>query len=226
MSTLVQMLRSSLGRKYLMGLTGLGLSVFLLVHMSGNLLIFAGPEAYNLYAYTLTKNKMVLFGAEAGLLAMFGIHILCAWSLQFQNWGARAHAYAKTPHGEKGVSAASQSMIATGALVAFYVIIHLWHLKFGTHYTTQLAGVGEVRDMYRLVEESFRHPGMSWLWVYSIALLILLVHLKHGVASALQSLGFVGPKYRDMVQQVGIAYAVIVVAGFLMPPMYLAFIHQ
>ena len=226
MSSLVQMLRSSLGRKYVMGLTGLGLSVFVLVHMAGNLLLLAGPDAYNLYGYTLTKNKAVLYGAEVGLLILFGSHILCAWSLQFDNWAARGHAYAKTPHGDKGASTASQSMIATGALTAFYVVLHLWHLKFGTHYTTQLAGVGEVRDLYRLVEESFRDPGQTWLWVYGVALLILLVHLKHGVASALQSLGFVGPKYRDMVQQVGIAYAVIVVAGFLMPPLYLAFIHQ
>lgn len=225
MSSLVQMLRSSLGRKYVMGLTGLGLAVFVLVHMAGNLLIFLGPEAYNLYAYTLTKNKMVLYGAEAGLIAMFGAHIVCAMGLTFQNTAARRTAYAATPHGEKGVSLASRSMIATGALVAFYVVIHLWHLKFGTHYTTTLAGVGEVRDMFKLVEESFRDPGQTWLWVYAGALMVLLVHLKHGVSSALQSLGFVGPKYRCMVQQASLGYAALVVFGFLAPPFYLALIH-
>lgn len=237
MSSLMKFLKSSLGRKYLMGLTGLGLAGFVLTHMAGNLLFLVGPKAYNLYGHKLVTNPAIYL-AEAGLLGMFLVHIACAWSLSFQNWSARKVAYRQVPNGAKEATLASQTMLATGSLIAAFVVLHLIHFKFGrnipvTDLETFVWVEGQaaatysdghiVRDLYTVMKESFQSLTSPYLWGYFFALVLLLVHLRHGVSSALQSLGLMGPKYRDFVYRVGVAYALVVSLGFMLPPFYCAF---
>lgn len=227
MSSLVQMFRSSLGRKYLMALTGLGLAVFTITHMAGNLLLFMpdGGVSYNAYSYQLTHNKAFLFTAEAGLLALFLIHIGNALALNMRNFGARQAGYTQGTHGDKGVTVASKTMPYTGALVLAFVLVHLWHFKFGTHFTAAATiGGNEVRDMYRNVAEAFADPTSPWLWFYLGSLVVLLVHLVHGVQSTAQSLGLTGRPTRSPLQLVGVLVAYAVAFGFMLPPLYLAFV--
>lgn len=220
MSTLAVYMRSSVGRKYVMGLTGLGLCVFVLVHMAGNLLIFMGPEAYNRYAYQLTHNKAFLALAELGLVALFGVHILCGVTLNMENRAARAQGYELSPSGAKESTLASQTMLGTGALLLVFVVLHLLHFRFGAHYETAVAGV-EMRDMYRLVLEKFRQPG--YLAGYAAAMVVLAVHLRHGAWSALQSLGLTQSRFRGTAQLAALGYGLVVAAGFIGPPLYVFF---
>src|SRR5258708_6746650 len=94
---------STIGRKQLIGLTGIGLSLFVLIHMLENMLILVGPKAYNEYAHMLTSNPLIYI-AEAGLLALFIIHLTIALALSFKNWRARDSHYAVMSNGEKRTS--------------------------------------------------------------------------------------------------------------------------
>lgn len=213
---------SSLGKKYVMGVTGLGLSLFVLVHMLGNLSMFIGPDAYNAYSYAIVSNKPLLFGAEAGLIVLFLTHIGFAIRLTLANRAARPARYAMATNGEKGVSLASKTMIHHGMVIFIFTVLHLATFKYGTHYETTVNGV-EMRDLYRLMDETFESPGyVAW---YVFALLALGFHLSHGVQSSFQSLGFNHPSYTPTIKRVSWAFAIIVAGGFISQPIYLLFFN-
>lgn len=219
MTALVTYFRSSLGRKYVMGITGLALAGFVLVHMMGNLLLLKGPEAYNAYGYALTHNKAFFYTSEVLLLLLFGVHMVCAVSLTLDNWAARPSTYAMTPNGDKGPELASQTMIWTGSLLAVFLVVHLLGFRFGTHYDFQAASGLEMRDIYRLARETFARPGV--VIGYVVALWFLAIHLRHGFSSMFQSVGLVGPRTRPWIHLVAAVYGVIVALGFVVPPLYI-----
>lgn len=214
MHAVVTYLRSSLGRKYIMGLTGLGLCGFVLTHMAGNLLIFAGADAYNTYGYKMLSNPAIRV-AEFALAALFLVHIGLAVTLHFENSAARPNAYqGGATSGEKAATAASRSMIATGAGLAVFLIIHLNHFRFDSSQHVMVQGV-EMHDLYGIALTSFKQPG--YLGLYTLALVLLAVHLKHGLASAFQSLGLTSAAHRPTIELVSRGYAAIVSLGFLAP---------
>ncbi|MEO7132968.1 MAG: cytochrome B subunit, partial [Vicinamibacterales bacterium] len=151
-------LSSSVGSKFLIAVTGLSLLLFLVAHLGGNLLFLLGPEAFNQYSHRLISNPLIYL-AEAGLLAVFVVHVLkTTWTVA-SNRRARPHRYAvkvwaktKSPRSRKSLS--STTMILTGTLTLLFVITHLMTFKFGTHYETS----GGVRDLYRLQLEVFSSP--------------------------------------------------------------------
>lgn len=212
---------STIGRKQLIGVTGLGLSLFLLVHMAGNMLILAGPEPYNKYSQALISNPFLPI-AQGGLIAMFFGHLILAIRLQFLNWRARDTRYAVMSNGEKGTSMVQRSLWAQGLLILVFVILHLCTFKYGTHYTTTYDGV-EMRDLHRLVIEVFNEPGyVCW---YVVALIVLGLHIGHGVGSSFQTLGFRHPRYACAVKMLSLGYAVVVIGGFLSQPIYVFFLR-
>lgn len=211
--------RSSIGKKYLMGITGLGLSLFVLMHMLGNLALFVSAEAYNKYSHTLVSNPLI-YGAEAGLLGILLFHLLTATRLTLQNKRARTQSYAMPTQGEKGVSNASRTMIHTGIVIFIFTVYHLITFKFGPYYEVTYNGV-TMRDIQRLVLEVFQSP--AYVIGYIIALLALGHHLSHGVSSAFQSLGFNHPKYNCMIKRIGYGYALLVTVGFISQPLYVYF---
>lgn len=209
---------SSIGKKYLMGITGLGLSVFVLIHMLGNCLIFLGSDAYNTYSHAIISSKALLYGAEAGLILFFLVHIFLAISLTRANRAARPERYALTTHGKKGVSLASRTMIHHGMVILVFTILHLITFKYGPYYETTVNDV-VMRDLFRLMAEVFQNPGyVAW---YVVALFFLGFHLSHGVQSSLQSLGLNHPRYTPMVKKVGAIFAWGVAIGFISQPLYL-----
>ena len=205
-----------------MGLTGLGLSGFVLTHMLGNLLIFLGADAYNLYGYKLTSNP-IIYVAEMGLLAMVLCHIVIAFWLTKENKAARPVSYAYAPQGKAEASLASRTMIYSGTVLLVFIVHHLITFKYGPHYDTTVDGV-VMRDLHRLMVEVFANP-LYVIW-YVVALLLMLGHLKHGVASTFQSLGFNHPKYTPWIKCAGVAYAFIVVIGFISQPLYVYFFQK
>ncbi len=202
-----------------MGLTGLGLAVFVLFHMLGNLLIFAGEQAYNLYAHQLENSLLIVF--EAGLLILFLVHIVLAGILSIKNRLSRSGKYAFPAKGPKATFWYQKSLLAQGAVILVFVILHLITFKFGVHYEVTYDGK-TVRDLFRLVEEAFQNP-VTVLW-YIGALLILSVHLFHGLNSSFKSLGFHHPRFSFWVNKVSVVYAVLVTLGYISLPLYLFFL--
>ncbi|MEE2743412.1 MAG: succinate dehydrogenase cytochrome b subunit, partial [Bdellovibrionota bacterium] len=204
-SKLFNYLNSSIIKKQTMGVAGLLLCGFITMHFLGNLLIFVGPEAFNLYAHTLTSNPLI-YAAEAGLLAIFLVHIGVGVKLTIENNNARPQKYyMKQPTG-RGANFSSSTMPYTGIIILIFVIFHILGLKFGTYYETSYDGV-KMRDLYKLVMEYFRQP--SAVLGYVVAMLSLGIHLRHGFWSAFQSLGFNHPKYNNLLILISKAFAFI-----------------
>lgn len=210
---------SSVGKKFLVGLTGLGLSGFVLMHMSGNMLLLVGQDAYNHYAHAMITNPLLLV-AELGLIAIFLIHLGLALKLNWENKTARGVGPSQKPSNcDKDARFGSRYMVHTGLLILVFVILHLITFKYGTYYETELDG-HKVRDLYRLVAEEFHKPGyVAW---YVFSMLILFTHLAHGFSAVFQTLGL-GSVRQGWVKKIGWVFAVIVAGGFTSQPIYFYF---
>jgi succinate dehydrogenase / fumarate reductase, cytochrome b subunit len=214
-----RMLSASIVKKQLMGLTGLLLCGFLIGHLAGNLLIFVGPAAFNAYGHALITNPLI-YVAEAGLGALFLVHIGMAVRLIVENRKARPDRYyVKQPTG-RGSTFASSTMPYTGALTFIFLVLHIYQFKFGPYYTIVHSGV-EMRDLYRLVVEFYQSP-LAVLW-YVLCMISIGIHVKHGFWSAFQSLGFHHPSYTQALQKFSVAFAALIAVGFSSLPIYCYF---
>jgi len=221
-------LKSTIGRKYLMGLTGLIWVGFVLAHMLGNLLILVSPDLYNSYGHAIVSNKALLYAAESGLLLALFIHVAMALLLTKQNrlaaqsqiFGSR---YAVAANGEKTSAWASRYMAVQGSSILAFIILHLITFKYGTHYETTVNGV-VMRDLHRLVVEVFQNPGyVAW---YVVCLGLLMFHLSHGVSSVFQSFGILERKFQKNIKKLAWGYALIVAGGFLSQPLYVFIFYR
>ncbi len=123
-------LGSSVGKKFVMGLSGLVWAGFVLGHMLGNLLMFVSADAYNSYGHFLTSGK-IIYVVEAVLLAALLAHVVAAVSLTIQNRKAKGTRYAVEPKGEKKSTAASRTMAVQGSVVLAFIVLHLAVFKYG-----------------------------------------------------------------------------------------------
>ena len=218
MSFLIYFLQKTVGQKIIVGLTGLGLSLFVLIHMLGNLFILSGPSAYNEYAHKLHELP-VLEIFEIGLLIFFAGHIALSLLLQIRNKKARGDtSYHLPAQGGKQIKLAHRFLWFQGGVLLVFLIFHLWSFKFGPYYETQLNGE-TVRDIYKLVFESFKKP--LYTLSYSFALLILSVHLFRGLPASFKSLGLSHSFYLSLIEKLSIFFAILVTLGFLAPVWYI-----
>jgi len=185
--TLMRIWQSSLGKKYVMAITGLGLFGFVIIHMLGNLQIFLGPDAINAYAATLKSNPLILWGARFGLLAIVTLHITSAVQLSRANRQARPVAYATS----KPVAStfANRTILVSGLILFAFIVFHLAHYTIGwvNPSLLTLEDAQKRHDVYRMVVIGFSNPAISIFYIVSMGLLLL--HLSHGVSSLFQSLG-------------------------------------
>jgi succinate dehydrogenase / fumarate reductase, cytochrome b subunit len=206
---------SSIGKKILVALTGGALVLFVLGHMIGNLLIYAGPETLNEYAVFLKTagHGMLLWGARIGLLACVAIHIVLTIKLTAENKAARKdrYGYQQTIKATKS----SRFMIVSGLIILAFIVYHIMHftLHVGNNYGTLHAELDgkQVHDVYTMVVQGF-----SWLPAsifYIIAMGLLCSHLSHGVSSMFQTLGLATARTWPLFQKVGIAYAALIFIG-------------
>ena len=207
-----------MGQKIVLALTGLGLSLFVLIHMLGNLFILSGPSAYNEYAHKLHEfPALKIF--EIGLLIFFMGHIILSLLLRIKNKQARGStAYHLPAQGDKKISLIHRFLWFQGAVLIVFLIFHLWSLKFGPYYETQLNGES-VRDIYKLVFENFKKP--LYTIGYSLALFILSIHLWRGIPASFKSLGVSRPFYLFLIESFSIFFTVLVTLGFLAPIWYI-----
>jgi succinate dehydrogenase / fumarate reductase cytochrome b subunit len=202
--------------KYMMGVSGLIWTGFVLVHMVGNFLLFAGADAYNSYSHFLTSGKMVYL-IEGLLIFSLLSHVLMGVRLTLKNKASRPQRYAVEAECQKGASWASKTMVIHGPILLLFIVSHLRTFKFGTNYTTNVGGV-EMRDIYKLVIEVFNQP--LYVAGYLFCLILLGVHLSHGVSSVFQSFGFNHRAYEEKIKTLGLTYAVVVLLGFVSQPVY------
>ena len=213
---------STIGLKQVMGFTGLVWCGFLFSHMAGNLLLFKSAEAYNKYSYALTSNPLLIL-AEAFLVLTLLLHVINGFCVSAKNRSAKGVKPATALSGSKNSSFAVKTMIFQGVLILFYLINHLIHFKFGTHYTVVYGGV-EMRDIYKLVVEEFQSP--LYTLFYVLMMVVLGFHLSHGFYSSFQTLGFNHPRYSPWLKRGGCAFALIVSMGFLIQPVFVHFFAQ
>lgn len=178
--------RSSLGKKYIMAITGLLLFLYVIAHMLGNLQVYLGREALNHYAELLKSKPALLWTARTGLLIIAVLHIVSAIQLAAENRAARPQGYAQ---GKPIATLASRTILVSGLIVLAFIVYHLMHFTLGVTNPDFLEfhdSLGR-HDVYRMVIDGFSNPVVSSFYIISMGLLCL--HLSHGVSSLFQSLG-------------------------------------
>lgn len=213
---------STVGRKQVMAIAGIGLCAFVLLHAAGNMFLFVGPEAYNRYSHAITANPL-LYLAEGGLVVMFLAHIVSGLIVTVRNRRARPANYAVSASGEKKTSLITKTMWLQGIVLLGFVVLHLFSFKYGEVYESRVDGV-LVRDLFRLVYEIFQSPiYVAW---YVVALAILTFHLSHGLYSSLQTLGLNHPKYTPKLKALSVCYGLVVGVAFISQPLYMFFVYK
>lgn len=212
----LNLFRSSIFKKQLMGITGLMLCGFLVMHLLGNLLIFVGAEAFNTYGHLLITNPLII-PAEIALASVFLAHIYMAMKLTIENKRARPEPYYYRTVSGRGSTFASSTMPITGFITLVFLVLHIWHIKFGPVYTATYDGT-EMRDLYRLLIEYFSNP-LTVVW-YVFAVVALGLHVSHGFWSAFQSIGFHHKRYTPLIQITSKAFALLITVGFASLPVY------
>ena len=218
MSTNAGLFSSSLGKKYLMALTGLFLCSFLIIHFLGNIALFTNPVQFNEYTRFMSSNPIIRV-MEIVLVAGFLTHIIDAIMLTRANKKAQPVKYAMD---KKQSSWYSRNMGLTGSVILAFLVIHLqsfWYgYKFGSPaYATDSAGL-PIKDMYTMVIEAFGEFWYSGLYV--IAVTLLGIHLNHGFQSAFQSVGLRHKKYTPTIKMLGTAFSILITLGFVSFPIY------
>jgi succinate dehydrogenase / fumarate reductase cytochrome b subunit len=209
---LTAMRLSSILKKVVMAVTGLGWFLYVILHLAGNLLLFVGPETYNSYAQALVSNPLI-YPAEIGLVVLLVLHLGSAWRVTRENNQARPQSYAYKLPSTGSSTFASRTMWYGGVILLLFIIIHVWTFKFGDH-----AGV---HGLWGLVVRSFKNP---WITLgYVVALLALGLHLSHGFGSALQSLGMVPPRWRTGLKKTGQVLGWVLAGGFILLPLWALF---
>ena len=203
---------SSVGTKIAIGLTGVLLFLYLLIHIAGNLIVFLGPAAFNTYAFTLESNPLLPL-VELVLLSWFVIHIYKTVRMYLGNQNTRPVAYAKKKSAGHTTrkTFASSTMIVSGLWLLAFLVIHVkaFHDGWGNEYEWPAGG----RDLYRQEMETFRNPLMVGFYV--ISMVIVGSHLWHGISSAFQSLGVDKPAWTRFILPAGKVIAVLIAGGFI-----------
>ncbi len=213
MSFLSRTVNSSVGCKTLMAVSGLALVGFIVAHLAGNLLVFAGPTALNAYAKGLRSYLPLLWALRIGLITAFILHIYAGIRLSRRAQQARPQAYVKRK--TQVTTGAAQTMILSGLLLLFFALYHLAHLTFRlTH--PQFAALGEF-DVYAMLIASFQSPWTSGFYILSIATLML--HLNHGMASFFQTLGLDSRRHASLLFMAGPVFSTLLAAGFIAIPL-------
>lgn len=211
MNIVVRIFQSTLGKKYIMAVTGFLLFGFVIIHMLGNLQIFLGPEAINEYAHLLKSKPGLLWGARMGLLVIAALHIITAVQLVLRNRAARPVQYSsgKAP---VAASLASRTAAISGTILLLFIVFHLLHYTVGLVDPSLLQlQRGGVHDVFGMMVQGFSNPLIAVIYLASMALLCL--HLAHGVGSMFQSLGIKSGAYDVLIGRVAKIAAGIIFLG-------------
>ncbi len=206
---------SSITKKLVVTLAGLFLIVFLLVHLTINLfLLKSDPSTFNSAAHFM-GNNIVVKVFEVILLLLFAVHIVGAVVLQIQNWMARPVRYKVANHSQ--TSFFSKYMIYLGGVVFVFLVLHFINFYFVKIGLVQ----GDPDNFYAMAHGLFGLP--LYVVIYVFSFLVLSFHLHHAFQSAFQTIGLNHQKYTPAVKLLGLAYSILVPAGFAVIPIVIYF---
>jgi succinate dehydrogenase / fumarate reductase cytochrome b subunit len=203
-------------RKILMAVTGSILILFVLAHMLGNTTFFAGPEGINAYAKHLKDLWPLLWAERIGVGAALILHVWMGVTLTLENRRSKASRYAVRKYQRADI--ASRTMIYTGLVLLAFIIFHLLHFTLGVinpelYHITDASGR---HDVYTMGAKSFQSFFIAL--IYIAAMIVLLTHLWHGVASFFQTMGWNADWTMALTENGGRTIAVIVSLGFISVP--------
>ncbi len=207
---------STVGKKFILGFTGLLLIGFVVVHLVGNFLLYVGSENYNHYAHTLHSTQLIYI-AEVGLLFLFVLHIYLAFQITWENRLARPiHYKMRRSKQDKTPWTPSSLMFVSGAIVLAFILLHLADFRFELRLTGDPAEEPALRALRKL-----QNPISAS--VYFLGSLFLGWHLWHGFQSVFQTFGLNHPKYTPWIQRLGIVLAIVLGLGFASFPVWAFF---
>ncbi|HTZ17247.1 MAG TPA: succinate dehydrogenase cytochrome b subunit [Dissulfurispiraceae bacterium] len=207
-------LSSSIGRKMIMAATGFMLLGFLLIHLCGNSLIYVGW--INAYGERLHSMPPVVWGFRLFMLAVFMLHIFFGIQLTIENNAARPQAYAVKRNLRATFS--GRTMIWTGGLIAVFLVYHLLHFTARLTNPAISSGTDAMGrlDVFRMVVLSFQNPAIAS--AYIAAMIILALHLTHGIQSFIQTFGLNNNRTIPVVEKAGTGAALIFLLGYAAIP--------
>lgn len=218
MNLFLDYIKSSIGKKQVVAVSGLLLIIFVIGHLAGNLLLILGPEAFNWYAEHLASLRPGLYVVEFALGGIFIVHIWLTASLVIENYRARPVGYRVIKNqGER--SLATRLMPYSGTVLFAFIIFHLLDFTFTDHYGDRaILPDGVNYGLYGVVYNTFTDPIHSTFYV--IAMLALGLHLAHGIESFFQTFGFNHPKYTPIVKNVSNGLGIFIALGFSAVPVF------
>ena len=211
------LLSSSIGRKWIVAITGVLLILFVIGHLLGNLTIYPGPNWINAYAEHLQSLGPFLWVIRLVLLTIVGLHITCTIQLWMENRAATPQKYAVTNTLQTTIYA--RSMRLTGLVVIAFIIFHLAQFTwqgFNPVTRTWIDAQGR-HDVYRMVIAGFSNPFVSAFYLLAVGLLAM--HLSHGISSLFQTLGLTTAKLRPLFERAGRIIALVIFLGYASIPL-------
>ena len=209
---------SSIGKKWVVALTGLMLVGYVVGHLIGNLQIFAGPEQINRYAEMLHSMPKALWAIRVVLLAGLFFHVFTTLKLAAENRAAKARQNER--RASTAPKPAKKTMVLSGLVLLSFIVYHLIHFtvrstdpRFRPHPVGALHGEHDVHTMVIL---GFKNPLVAGFYLLSVFLLCM--HLSHGLQSVLQTLGIQSQSLRDSLTRAGQAISWILFAGYASIP--------
>ncbi len=215
------MFKSSIAKKSVMAITGVALLGFVCGHLAGNLLVFAGQNAINTYAKGLQNLGAFLWVIRIGLLAFFVVHIVTGIQLKRMNAVARPVSYSY--NNTVQASFASLTMLETGIIILAFVALHLAHFTFRVidpSYASLHDSLGR-HDVYSMIIAGFSQ--LPYVGIYIFCMLVLGLHLSHGISSFFQTMGWNSAKYMPGIRRVGPCIAWTLALGYISIPLAVVF---
>jgi len=210
----MNLLKSSVGRKLIMSLTGFSMIAFVVVHLLGNTSMYHGPDGINAYAKALHRFGPLVWVFRLTLLAIFSVHVFYGIQLALENRAAKPQGYAL--NGDLQTTFAARNMIWTGLLIGAFLVYHLLHFTFQVtnpdiSARSHLDAMGRP-DIFSMVVLSFQNFFISF--VYVCAMCALGLHLAHSIQSLFQTLGLNSEKTFPAIRKGGTLAAIIIFLGF------------
>jgi succinate dehydrogenase / fumarate reductase cytochrome b subunit len=219
---------SSVGKKFIMAITGMALFLFVALHLAGNLQVFLGPEEINRYGAFLQGNLELLWPARIGLLVIVGLHIWSAIKLSAENKAARPQPYVQ--HEIVAASYASRTMLMSGLIILAFIIFHLLHFTVQVPAVNfagrDFAGLQDAKgrhDVFAMMILGFQQPLVTLFYV--VGMFLLFLHLSHGLGAMFQSVGWKSPAYTPLIAGFAKAVSWLIFIGYISIPIAILVFH-
>jgi succinate dehydrogenase / fumarate reductase cytochrome b subunit len=211
-------LKSTVGRKIVMAVTGLMMLLFVMAHLLGNVSIFEGPDGINSYARRLHELGLLIWTYRPVMIIMVLLHVFFGIQLTLENRRAKPGSYAV----RRNLSAtfASKNMVWTGLILGVFVIYHLLQFTFqvtdpAVSAYMNLDAAGRP-DVFRMVVMTFRRSVIAFIYIG--AMIVLALHLFHGIQSFMQTLGLNDERTMPVIGVTGTLVAIIISIGYISIP--------